>query len=86
MTRSVKKHFAISSEFRTICEVLREIYWATQDDNLRTKAVEAERMAKRMDAKLREYNDVWDENEWEKIDSEEALARAKERFEAYGRK
>jgi hypothetical protein len=83
MTRYIKRHFATSSEFRTVCEVLREIYWATEDEELRTKVIEAERMTKRMDAKLREHNDDWDVDEWEKIDSEVALIRAKQRWKKY---
>ena len=81
--KNFKKHFLSAMELRTICEVLREIYWHTQDPEIREKVVEAERMAKRMDAKLRKYKYGWDKDEWEKIDSKESLERAKKRFEQY---
>lgn len=40
---------------RTICEVLREIYWSTRDDVIREKLKEAMVMAKKMDIRLTEY-------------------------------
>lgn len=40
---------------RTICEVLREIYWSTQDRRMREKIKEAMVMAKAMDRRLTEY-------------------------------
>ena len=56
---------------RTICEVLREIndmHQGTSDhDNIvRFKLAEAEHMAKRMTAKLRDYNKEYDADWWEK--------------------
>lgn len=40
---------------RTICEVLREIYWSTKDESIREKVKEAMVMAKKMDIRLTEY-------------------------------
>lgn len=84
---SFEKHFVCSSGMRTICEVLREIYWATEDEVVREKAIEAEAMAKRMDAKLREYKKNWDrqgreECEWEMVENpEEIEAERRKKYE-----
>jgi hypothetical protein len=40
---------------RTICEVLREIYWSTKDPEIREKVKEAMIMGKKMDRRLSEY-------------------------------
>lgn len=40
---------------RTICEVLREIYWGVEDELIREKSIEAMVMVKRIVAKLRWY-------------------------------
>lgn len=42
-------------EFRTICEVLREIYYSSDCPSIRLKSLEAMYMAKRMNKKLVEY-------------------------------
>lgn len=68
---------------RTICEVLREIYWCTEDENVRKKAEEASGMAKRMDAKLREYKEAWDADEWDFVENPAAIRR--QRQEQYER-
>ncbi len=83
MTQYIRKHFATANHMRTICEILREIYWATKDEAVREKVVEAEAMAKRMDAKLHEYKYGWDEDFYEEITQEEALIRAKQRLQQY---
>jgi hypothetical protein len=65
-------------KFRTICEVHREIYDLVYDnmpDNktrelLEEKIEEAFNMAKRMNAKLRQYKFNYDDDWWEK-ESEE---------------
>lgn len=62
---------------RTVCEVLREIYWHTQDPVVREKALEAIGMAKRMDSKLREYKADWDKNEWKTIENATEIAEAR---------
>lgn len=49
-----------ASAFRTICEVHREIFDATEDPNIRELVLEAFVMGKKMDAKLREYKADWD--------------------------
>lgn len=48
----------------TICEVLREIYTSSDFNDIRFKCRVAVHMAKRMDAKLREYNKEWNSSEW----------------------
>jgi len=66
-----KKNFVTSYPFRTVCEVLREIYWHTDDEVIRRKVQEATVMAKKMDAKLREYKEDWDaEDMWEPLENE----------------
>lgn len=40
---------------RTICEVLREIYWLSTDKEIREKVKEAIVMAKKMDKRLGKY-------------------------------
>lgn len=63
-----EKNFVTSYPFRTLCEVLREIYWHTEDAVVREKVREATIMAKKMDAKLREYKEDWDaQNMWEEL-------------------
>ena len=70
-----KKHYAAATDRRTICEVLREIFWQTEDHSIRDKVMEATTMAKKMDKKLREYarstGRLWDEDMWEAIDNKE---------------
>ena len=52
---------------RTICEVHRQIWRAAEGDpHIRALAEEAYDMAKRMNAKLREYKNDWDAGWWEK--------------------
>ncbi len=61
-----------ASHKRTICEVLREIYELHPKDKdidlqVKTKLIEAEEMAKKMSAKMIEYNkdvfaDFWEDN------------------------
>lgn len=56
-----------TSSRRTICEVHREIYDACDgQEEIRNLVIEAFTMAKKMDAKLREYKADWDENLYEK--------------------
>jgi hypothetical protein len=40
---------------RTVCEVLREIYWGVEDELIREKSIDAMMMVKRIVAKLRWY-------------------------------
>ena len=59
---------------RTICEVHREMYDIMYEqlrlhpkyDELTTKLDEAYQMAKKMDAKLRQYKNNYDDGWWEK--------------------
>lgn len=55
-----------ASSFRTICEVHREIYDATEDQRIRDLVIDAFIMAKKMDAKLKEYKQDWDAGFYEK--------------------
>jgi hypothetical protein len=45
-----------------VCEVLREIYWATEDPRIRKKVEEATEMAKKMDKRLRHYKDTYEKD------------------------
>lgn len=49
----------------TICEMLRQIFRATENEEIRLKARIAVTMAKKMDSKLREYKKTWDRRFWE---------------------
>lgn len=83
MTKNEEKHLIGGKEGftkRTICEVLREIYWETKDETIREKAMEATKMAKRMDAKLRQYKGHWDKHEWEEIPDAKAIAEKRRRL------
>ena len=63
---------------RTICEVHREIYDIIADslesgslrENLENKVEEAFLMAKKMDGKLRQYKNNYDDGWWEKESKE----------------
>ena len=43
----------------TICELLREIYYRTDDEQIKIKCRVAVAMAKAMDTRLRELNPEW---------------------------
>ena len=58
---------------RTVCEVLREIFWHTDDPVIRAKVLEAIGMAKKMDKKLRGYSEYYDDEMWEKLDNVEEV-------------
>jgi len=62
---------------RTVCEVLREIYWHTDDLVVKEKALEAIDMAKRMDIRLREYKADWDRTEWAHIGNASEISAAR---------
>ena len=77
---NIEKNFVTSYRFRTVCEVLREIYWHTDDEVIREKVKEATVMFKKMDAKLREYKEDWDENDmWEPLDNHDDIKRQRQR-------
>ena len=73
MGTAFEKNFVASHHFRTICEVLREIYWHTNDEVVREKIKEATLMAKKMDKKLHEYKYNWDEGMWEPLENEDQI-------------
>jgi len=82
MSEAFEKNFVRGSTKRTICEVLREIYWWTTDPVVREKVEEATRMAKRMDKKLHEYKYAWDADEYDDIpNSEEIAAKRRQLYE-----
>ena len=83
MTSSFEKNFVTSYSMRTVCEVLREIYWHTTDPIVREKVLEATIMAKKMDSKLREYKEDWDaEGMWEDLDNEdERIHQRRDQYE-----
>lgn len=74
MSKAFEKNMVTANPKRTICEVLREVYWYTLDPVIREKVLEASSMAKRMDKKLHEYKYGWDENEWEITENYEEVA------------
>ena len=78
-----KKRFAVVNTLRTVCEVLREIYWSTEDPVIRDKTVEATIMAKKMDQRLRQYKEGWDKDEWESLDEDEIKRRQEQRAILY---
>jgi hypothetical protein len=56
---------------RTICEVLRQAYRRAEghgDEEMKALIDEAHGYAKRMNAKLRQYREDWDEGLWRKND------------------
>ena len=82
--RAFKKNMMHESAFRSICEVLREIYWETEDESIRLKAIEASRMAKKMARKLVEYNfDIGPGMEYEDLSVEDRESISAERWEQY---
>jgi len=77
-----KKYFVQVNGRRTVCEVLREVYWYTADPFIRERIKTAMYMAKRMNKKLIEYKADWDANEWEATENvEEKIKERKEKFE-----
>ncbi len=82
--RAFKKNMIHQSAFRSICEVLREIYWGTEDEDTRLKAIEASMMAKKMARKLIEYNfDIGPGMEYEELSEEDRANIAADRWEQY---
>jgi len=68
-----------SNPLLTICEVHRQIFQGIRDDSPKYELIEllekAYDMAKRMDAKLREYNCGYDNDWWEENKDYEAIHR-----------
>jgi hypothetical protein len=82
--RAFKKNMMHQSAFRSICEVLREIYWETEDEVVRLKAIEASMMAKKMARKLIEYNfDIGPGMEYEELSDEDKEQISAERWQQY---
>lgn len=82
--KSFKKHFIGEKgwNFRSICEVLREIYWDTEDPVIREKVTEASKMAKKMAQKLIEYKfDYYKGMEYDAIEDPESVVA--ERYAKY---
>jgi len=74
MSKAFEKHIVTSNVKRTVCEVLREIYWGTEDVVIREKVQEAIGMAKRMDAKLRIYKADWEQTFYENVQNPKEVA------------
>jgi hypothetical protein len=55
----------VESPVDSICEILRQIYHATDDENIKWKARLATAMAKSMDKKLMEYKVDWFHDYWD---------------------
>ena len=78
--KNFKKHFIGEKgwKFRSICEVLREIYWETEDQVIREKVKEAMFMAKKMGGKLIEYKgNYYDQMEYDAIAEPEEVVKAR---------
>ncbi len=74
--KNFKKHFIGEKgwKFRSICEVIREIYWETEDPAIRSKAIEASKMAKKMTQKLIERKfDYYEGMEYDAIKDPESV-------------
>lgn len=61
-----EKQMHIISPNNSICEILRNIYWKTDDPEIKLKCRIATTMAKRMTRKLSEYKKGWESNFWDK--------------------
>ena len=83
--KNFKKHFIGEKgwKFRSICEVLREIYWETEDPTIREKVKEAMTMAKKMGGKLIEYKgDYYGQMEYDPIaEPEEVVTLRRAKYE-----
>jgi hypothetical protein len=82
--KNFKKHYIGEKgwQFRSICEVLREIYWETEDPVIRKKVVEATAMAKKMGMKLVDNKfDYYDTMEYDAIEDPESVVA--ERYAKY---
>lgn len=69
----MRKHEPVSddqmlwvSPNNSICQVLRDIYHSTEDEEIRLKCRVATAMAKSMTAKLEDYKKNWAEHFWDK--------------------
>jgi hypothetical protein len=73
-----------TTDFRTICEVIREIYWATENIEVRNKAIEASGMAKKMSKKLaRNQYELSEAMDYEEMPKEAKEVVSKERWNKY---
>lgn len=73
MKRDIEQKNHSGKKLRTICEVHREIYdiiYDQNDEELKDLLNEAYVLAKKMDAKLRQYKNNYDNDWWEKERSE----------------
>ena len=73
-----------TTKFRTICEVLREIYWETDNKEVRLKAIEASAMAKRMSRKISQNQyELSEALDYEEMSDEDKKTISRERWDAY---
>ena len=61
-----KKEMAWVSNKNTICQVLRNIYWKTDDPEIKLNCRIAMTMAKRTTLKLTKYKEGWDKDFFDK--------------------
>jgi len=69
MSRDIEKKNHSGTKLRTICEVHREIYdiiYDQDNEELKDLLNEAYGLAKKMDAKLRQYKNNYDNDWWER--------------------
>ena len=62
----VEDMFKKNGRTNTICQTLREIYWATDNETIQVRLREAVAMAKAMDARLKKYKRKWDKKFWDR--------------------
>jgi hypothetical protein len=72
--------FAKSYPVRSICEVLREIYWETKDPEIRRKLDEATVMAKKISRKLVGYKEDALSDLYEDVPNVEELTKERLRM------
>lgn len=82
--KSFKKNMMSVPPVRSVCEVLREIYWSTDDPKIRDKCVTASKMAKAMARKLLSYKfHVSSEMGYEELSEEDRTIISEERWAQY---
>jgi hypothetical protein len=83
--RAFKKNLlGHTNKLRTICEVLREIYWAIEDPDTRLKVVEASMMAKKMSRKIAQNEfELGEAMDYEAMSEENKKKISKERWKQY---
>jgi hypothetical protein len=83
--KSFKKNMlGHTNNFRTICEVLREIYWGIDDPDIRLKVIEASTMAKKMSRRIsRNKYKLSEALDYEEMSEEDKKTVSRERWNQY---